>query len=71
MEHHEIDLGGFQEWLAEKEVDFASSTRERKRLTVALNGNIRVSVAGRTVYLGLQPYSAVEAYNSITEEFKA
>jgi hypothetical protein len=67
----DIKLEEFQQFLSEEEVLYASSARENKRLYVALNGNIRVMAHGRTIYKGVQPYPAVEAYNNFTEKYVA
>ena len=69
MEHHEINLDAFQQWRQEAEILFASSTRERKRLFANLIGGLRIEVDGVTVWQGIQPFAAVEKYNSITEKF--
>ncbi len=66
---NDINLAELQQWLAEEDVTFASSTRERKRLTATFNGTLKVMVAGKTVWQGIQPFSAVEAYNAITEKY--
>lgn len=67
--HHEIDYKEFQIWKDSREVIYASSERESKSLICTLNGGIKVMVAGKITWQGIQPYSAIEAYNSITEEF--
>jgi predicted Rdx family selenoprotein len=67
--HHVIRLEDLQEWLAAEELTFASSTRERKRLVCTTKGTLKVYVAGSLVWQGMQPYSAVEAYNAITETY--
>ena len=69
MKSHTIELKDLQEWIATEDVTFASSTRERKRLVATLNGGLKVIVAGKTVWEGIQPFSAMEAYNSITEKY--
>ncbi len=67
--HHEISLEELQEWYSNEYVTYASSSRERKRLECSLNGNFRVSVVGNVVWQGTQLYSAVEAYNTITDKY--
>lgn len=67
--HHQVTLEEFQDWYAKEDVLFASSSRERKRLVCSLNGTIKVLVAGKVVWQGIQPYAAVEAYNGITEKY--
>ena len=67
MKPHEIKFEDFQQWLGENEAEFASSTRERKRLIVKMNGGIKITVGGKTVWEGVQAYPAVKKYNSITE----
>jgi hypothetical protein len=34
-----------------------------------LNGGLKVIVAGTVVWEGMQPFSAVEAYNAVTEKY--
>jgi hypothetical protein len=69
MKSHTIELKDLQEWIATEDVTFASSTRERKKLVATLNGGLKVIVAGKTVWEGIQPFSAVEAYNAVTEKY--
>jgi hypothetical protein len=64
-----IKLSEFLHYLNEEDVTFASSTRERKRLTVNFRGGITVTVAGKIIWQGMQPFAAVEAYNAITEKY--
>jgi len=69
MESHTIELKDLQEWITTEDVTFASSTRERKKLVATLNGGLKVIVAGKIVWEGIQPFSAVEAYNDVTENY--
>ena len=69
LKPHEVTLTEFQDWHSKEEVLFASSSRENKRLYCSLNGNIKILVAGEVVWQGIQPFSAVEAYNAITEKY--
>ena len=50
-------------------MNLTKSTRENKRLVCSLNGNIKVLVANEVVWQGTQPFSAIEAYNEITEKY--
>lgn len=68
MKHHEIEINGLIEWLSQAEIVYASSSREHKKLVATPNGTLKVTVAGQTVWEGMQPFSAVEAYNSVTEK---
>lgn len=68
VKHHEISVSELQYWLTNEEFVYASSTRERKHLVCSLNGGMKVIVAGQTVWQGIQPFSAVEAYNAIEEK---
>lgn len=54
----------------EAEIMFASSSRERKRLFVTVDGIFKISVAGEVKFRCTNPEDAVEAYNSITEVYK-
>jgi hypothetical protein len=67
MRHHEIDTESLIEWHNEKYVEFASSTREKKRLVATLNGGYEVYHNGKLVYEGIQASDAVKAYNNITQ----
>lgn len=69
MEPHKIELKDFQDWLEIQGVTFASSTRERKSLVATLNGELKVIVAGVVVWSGVQPFNAVNAYNSVTQKY--
>lgn len=69
MKPHEIEFEELQKWYESEEVTFASSTRERKRLSCTLKGNFIVRVAGDIKWQGVQPFAAVEAYNAITKKF--
>ncbi len=69
MKPHEVKLEDLQEWVETTEVVFASSTRERKRLTATPNGNLKVVVAGKVIWEGIQPHDAVAVYNSINEKY--
>jgi hypothetical protein len=64
-----IEFEELQKWYESEEVTFASSTRERKRLTCTLKGTFIVRVAGNIVWQGVQPFAAVEAYNNVTQKF--
>ena len=69
MKSHTIELSDLQKWIETEDVTFASSTRERKRLVATLNGGLKVIVACTVVWEGMQPFSAVEAYNAVTEKY--
>ena len=69
LKPHTVTLEEFQDWYAKEDVLFASSSKENKRLVCSLNGNIKVLVAGEVVWQGTQHFSAVEAYNGITEKY--
>lgn len=66
---HQITVEGLQLWHSQEEALYASSTRERKRLTCTLDGTFMVTVAGRMVWYGREISLAVEAYNAITEKY--
>lgn len=70
MKHHTIDLKELQSWLNDDpEVTFASSTRERKRLVASVSGMLTVLIAGKVIWSGTNPSTAVEKYNAITEKY--
>lgn len=62
-----LELSDFQKFIDTEEVIYASSTRERKKLTCDFKGCLRVTVAHKLVYEGINPS---DAYNAITEKFK-
>lgn len=66
---HKIELEDLQKWLQEGDITFASSARERKRLVCSLAGGLKITVGGKTVWQGMHPFDAVEAYNAITEKY--
>lgn len=69
MKSHKIELEDLQKWIEQEEVTFASSTRERKRLTCCLDGYLQVIVGNAIIWRGKQSDLAVEKYNSITEKY--
>ena len=69
MKRHDIDVEGLMGWLHENDVMYASSSRERKRLTSNMYGMLTVSVAGKTIWTGKSPVEAVEQFNAITEKY--
>jgi hypothetical protein len=69
MKHHEIKLEDLQKWIETEDVTFASSTRERKRLTCCLDGYLQVIVGNAIVWRGKQLDLAIERYNSVTEKY--
>ena len=63
--HHTIDLQGLSEFMNTESVKFAYSSKEKKEIRLYLNGAIKVFHEGVKVWEGIQPYNAVEVYNSI------
>ena len=64
--NHQIKIEDLIEWRNEKRlVRFASSTIENKELFVCLSGNYEVHFEGKVVLRTMQPYDAVEKYNSL------
>jgi hypothetical protein len=67
---HTVEVSVFKQFLDDEEVTFASSSREKKWLTVSLKGSFRVCcLAKGGIYTGTSPEEAVEAYNNITEKY--
>lgn len=64
-----IKLEDFQTWLSELENTYAMSTRENKRLVITYKGGMKVMVGGEVKWQGTEPYSAIEAYNAISEKW--
>ena len=61
---HTIDLDEVLAWIEREWITAASSTREPKRLEVALAGGYRVTHGDVEVYRGGDGRSAVNAYNN-------
>ncbi len=63
-----INIDDINEWMATKEVDFAShyGSGYRKRLTVAVGRReFIVYDHGEVVHRGMQPYAAIEVFENI------
>ncbi len=58
-------LEDFVKWYNEKEVQYAVNTKTGAKMIVHLNGNIQVFKNEKLVWQGIQPFSAIEAYNEI------
>jgi len=65
MKTHTIDLNELREWQSEEKVIFASSTKENKQLYCTLRGSYEVWHKKERVLETMQPFRAVEKYNSI------
>ena len=64
--NHEITVTELLEWKADKLVEYASSHgRVNKQLYATLNGGFEVHHNRVKVFECIQPYLAVEKYNSI------
>ena len=63
----EIELSEFQQWIENApEVTYASSFGKiNKKLTATIFGGFKVYHNDKCVHEGMQPFSAVEAYNNI------
>jgi len=61
---HIITLELFQEWLMKNETVYASSLPDKK-LTVTMSGGYKVYKNGELYWQGMQPFAAIEKYNSI------
>ena len=66
METHTIEVKDLAEWRNEQRVLFAFSSKEGKKLFANLNGGYEIDVKGVKVFECIQPFQAVEKYNSIT-----
>lgn len=64
VEPHTVDLDEMLAWIDREWVTAASSSREPKRLEVALRGGYRVSHRDAIIYEGTDGRSAVNAYNN-------
>lgn len=66
MKNHQIKFEDLQNWLAEDQSRvFASSTKDKKKLKVTMQGGFVVEHKVKTVYQGMQPFVAVEEYNKL------
>mgnify|MGYP003408884806 CR=1 FL=1 len=65
MKTHTIDQEALREWQQEEKVIFASSTKEDKQLYCTLRGSYEVWHKKERVLETMQPFRAVEKYNSI------
>lgn len=65
MEKHTIELEGLIKWQSEKKVIFASSTKNNKQIYCTLRGSYEVWHKNELVLETMQPFNAVEKYNSI------
>lgn len=58
-----LELSDLQEWLLTTELLYARDGN-KKLVTIPLGG-FRIYQAGEMVWQGIQPYAAVEKYNSL------
>jgi hypothetical protein len=65
MRKHTIDLEELREWQSESKILFANSTKENKQLYCTLRGSYEVWHNKEKVLETMQPFTAVEKYNSI------
>lgn len=65
MKTHTVDLRELQDFQTKEKVLFASSSREQKKLYCTLRGGYEVWQFGVLVLETMQPYSAIEKYNSL------
>lgn len=65
MEPHTVEVKHLQEWVTEKKVLFASSTREPKELYSTLRGSFEVWHKNELVLETNQALEACKKYNSL------
>ena len=65
MKTHTVDLRELQDFQTKEKVLFASSSKEQKKLYCTLRGSYEVWQFGVLVLETMQPYSAIEKYNSL------
>jgi len=69
MEKHKIELEGLVKFQSEEKIVYASSwcedKNEDKKLYVTLRGNYEVWSHNEKVFETIQPFNAVEKYNSL------
>ena len=64
-----LTVKGLQLFIDNEDMTYASSERECKKLVCTLRGGLKVLVGHKVVWEGMQPFAAVEKYNSITEKY--
>jgi hypothetical protein len=62
---HTINLKEFSDYLSTYSVVYTRNIKLKKEIRVYLNGGIKIFHEGVIVWQGIQPYNAVEVYNSI------
>ena len=63
---HQIKLENLQNWLNKDQLTlYANSTKDEKSLYATLGGSFEVHFKGEVVHRTMQPYDAVEKYNSL------
>ena len=63
---HQIELKEIQKWMDSNPMkEIASSTKDNKILYATFKGSFEVHKNGKVVHATMQPFSAVEHYNSI------
>lgn len=67
MKNQELEIAPLQEWMAENEVTYASSTHPKKKLNMTMNGGFKLYHNNEVVWQGIQPFRAIEKYNAIWE----
>lgn len=65
MKTHTIEIESLQEFQSREKILFAMSTKENKFLYCTLRGSYEVWHGKVLVMESMQPFSAVEKYNSI------
>ena len=65
MKVHTVELKELQDFQTEQKVLFASSSKEQKKLYCTLRGSYEIWHYGVLVLETMQPYSAIEHYNSL------
>lgn len=63
MKKQVLELKDFQKWLEETETMYAQDAT--RKLTTTVSGGIRVYKDKLLIWQGVQPYAAIEKYNSL------
>lgn len=65
-QHEELNCNDLMEWVTGREYDYAFRLVNGRKiaLTVTLQGGYKVYVDGEIVWQGVQPFVAVEKFNS-------
>lgn len=68
-EPFQLTLDAFQTWKEDTRILYASDGRSKLKMYVSLNGSISIERNKETIWIGIQPFPAIEAFNAFSKEF--